>query len=177
MSKLRAGLCKEAESVSIGRRDDVKAREIMTANVTSVQDDSTVEDAARLMTGRHISGLPVVNAAGALIGLVTELDLSSKQGRTVADIMSRSVISVSADTEVEEVAHLLTNARIRRVPVLEGDKLVGILSRSDLVRQIAMRWVCSVCGDVVRSQSVPEQCPTCHSPASAFTHQVEFPGM
>ena len=149
----------------------------MTTNVVSVQDDSTVEDAARLLTGHHISGLPVVNAAGALVGLVTELDLISKSGRTVGDIMSRSVISVSADTEVEEVAHLLTNQRIRRVPVLDGDKLVGIVSRSDLVRQIAMRWVCSVCGDVVHSQEVPQQCPTCHSPESAFTHQVAFPGM
>jgi len=155
----------------------VKAREIMTTNVVSVEQDSTIEDAARLLARHHISGLPVVNTAGALVGLVTEHDLIAKRGRTVGDIMSRSVISVSADTDVDQVAHLLTDQRIRRVPVMDGEKLVGILSRSDLVRQIAMRWVCSVCGEQVRSTEVPAQCPACHSPQSAFVHQVEFPGM
>jgi CBS domain-containing protein len=155
----------------------VKAREIMTSNVVSVDQDSTIEDAARLLARHHISGLPVVSGTGALVGLVTEHDLIAKSGRTVGDIMSRSVISVSADTEVEQVAHLLTNQRIRRVPVMEGDKLVGILSRSDLVRQIAMSWVCSVCGETVRSPKVPQQCPACHSPESAFTHRVDYPGM
>lgn len=155
----------------------MKARELMTPNVVSVEQDSTIEDTARLLARHHISGLPVVNSIGALVGLVTEHDLIAKQGRTVGDIMSRSVISVSPDTEIEQVAHLLTDQRIRRVPVIDGEKLVGILSRSDFIRQIAMRWVCSVCGDVVRADHVPQQCPTCHSPASAFVHQVEFPGM
>ncbi|MBC8078212.1 MAG: CBS domain-containing protein, partial [Chloroflexales bacterium] len=115
----------------------MKVREIMTANVISVHDTSTVEDAARLLARHRISGLPVVDENGALIGLVTEHDLIAKTGASVGDIMTRGVVSVSADTEIEEVTHLLTNKRIRRVPVLDGNKLVGILSRSDLVRQIA----------------------------------------
>ena len=109
--------------------------------------------------------------------LVTEHDLIAKGGATVADIMSRSVISVTEDTDVEEVAHLLTNRRIRRVPVLRGDQLVGIVSRSDLVRQIAMRWVCPVCGEVVRGPEAPEQCPRCHAPKNVFTHETMNPGM
>lgn len=149
----------------------------MTTNVISVREGATIEDAARLLARHRISGMPVVNEAGNLVGLVTEHDLISKEGHTVADIMSRSVISVSADTDVEEVSHLLAIQHIRRVPVLQGGKVVGILSRSDLVRQIAMRWVCSVCGEIVRSPNVPLNCPRCGASQDAFTHEVEPPGM
>lgn len=155
----------------------MKVREIMTSGVVSVPEDSTIEDAARALSRHRISGLPVVNAAGGLVGLVTEYDLISKKGHTVADIMSRGVISVTEDTDVEEVSHLLTNRRIRRVPVLSGDRLVGIVSRSDLIKQIAMRWVCPVCGEVVRGPEAPEQCPRCHAPKDVFTHQTMNPGM
>ncbi len=155
----------------------MKVKDVMTGNVVSVLDDSTIEDAARLLARHHISGLPVLNHAGQLVGLVTEYDLIARQGQTVADIMSRGVISVTEDTDVEEVAHLLTNRRIRRVPVLSGDQLVGIVSRSDLVRQIAMRWVCPTCGEVVRGAEAPDQCPGCHAPKSVFIHETMQPGM
>ena len=155
----------------------MKVKEIMTTSVISVPEDATIEDAARLLARYRISGLPVVNADGALVGLVTEYDLISKPGQAVADIMSRSVISVSPETDMEEVSHLLTNRRIRRVPVLQGDQLVGIVSRSDLIKQIAMRWVCPTCGEVVRGPEAPEQCPRCHAPKSAFTHEMMQPGM
>jgi CBS domain-containing protein len=155
----------------------MNVREIMTSDVISVSEDSTIENAARILARHRISGLPVLNADGSLTGLVTEYDFISKQGHTVADIMSRGVISVTEDTDVEEVSHLLTNRRIRRVPVLRGDRLVGIVSRSDLVKQIAMRWVCPVCGEVARGPAAPEQCPRCHSPKSVFTHETMNPGM
>ncbi len=155
----------------------MKAREIMTRSVISIREDAMIEDAARLLARNRISGLPVVNADGALVGLITEHDLIAKQGRTVAELMSRGVISVSADTDVEQVQHLLTNRRIRRVPVVDHGKVVGILSRSDLVRQIAMRWVCGVCGEIVRSLDAPGQCPLCGAGADAFAHDVVPPGM
>jgi predicted transcriptional regulator len=155
----------------------MKAREIMTRNVISILDEATVEDAARLLARNRISGVPVVNASGMLMGLVTEHDLIAKHGRSVSEIMSRGVITVSPDTEVEQVQHLLTNQRIRRVPVVEDGRVVGIVSRSDLVRQIAMRWVCSVCGDSVRGVEPPQQCPRCGAGESAFTHDVVQPGM
>src|SRR5688500_4476677 len=123
----------------------MKVSDVMTASVISVPETNSVEDTARVLARHGISGVPVVNGSSALIGLVTEYDLISKQGQVVADIMSRSVISVTEDTDVEEVVHLLTNRRIRRVPVLRGNRLVGIISRSDLVKQIAMRWVCPTC--------------------------------
>jgi CBS domain-containing protein len=155
----------------------MKVREIMTTTVVSVSEESTVEEAARLLASHNISGLPVVNPAGAPIGMVTEYDMIAKTGQTVGDIMSRGVISVSPGTDVEEVAHLLANRRIRRVAVLDGDRLVGIVSRSDLVKQIAMRWVCPTCGEVVRGPQAPEQCPRCHAPQSVFTHETMQPGM
>lgn len=153
------------------------ARDIMTTNVISVRTSQNIEVAARLMAQHHVSGLPVLTDGGSLVGLVTEHDLLAKQGRTVSDIMSRGVISVSPDTSAEEVAHLLANRRIRRVPVVEGDRLVGIVSRSDLVRQIALRWICDVCGEVVRDTTMPEQCPRCGAGAVAFAQDVEQPGM
>jgi predicted transcriptional regulator len=155
----------------------MKAREIMTRNVISILDEATVEDAARLLARNRISGLPVVNVGGMLMGLVTEHDLIAKQGRLVSEIMSRSVITVSPDTEVEQVQHLLTNQRIRRVPVVEDGKVVGIVSRSDLVRQIAMRWVCGVCGEKVSGEEVPSSCPRCGAGESAFVHNIVPPGM
>lgn len=155
----------------------MKAREIMTTSVVSIAESNSVEDAARLLARYRISGMPVVNESGTLVGLVTEHDLIARSGHTVADIMSRSVISVTPDTEIEAVSHLLTNQRIRRVPVLEDGKVVGILSRSDLVRQIAMRWVCEVCGHVERGSTAPDHCTACGAPQSAFTHGVVPPGM
>lgn len=155
----------------------MKASEIMTRNVISITEAGTVEEAARLLARHRISGLPVLNSEGMLVGLVTEHDLIARSGRHVNDIMSRGVISVSADTEVEQVQHLLTNQRIRRVPVVQDGKVVGIVSRSDLVRQIAMRWVCGVCGEIVRGLAAPQHCPRCGAPETAFTHDVVPPGM
>jgi len=155
----------------------MKAHEIMTRQVISILSDATVEDAARLLARNRISGLPVVNAEGMLVGLVTEHDLIARAGRLVSEIMSRSVITVSPDTEIEQVQHLLTNQRIRRVPVVENGRVVGIVSRSDLVRQIAMRWVCGVCGEIVRSLEPPAGCPRCGADQHAFVHDVVPPGM
>ncbi|NTW02660.1 MAG: CBS domain-containing protein [Oscillochloris sp.] len=155
----------------------MKAHEIMTRNVICIRDDATVEEAARLLARNRISGLPVVNPTGALVGLITEHDLIAKRGRMVAELMSRAIISVSADTDVEQVQHLLTNQRIRRVPVLEHGRVIGIVSRSDLVRQIAMRWVCAVCGEIVRSLEHPATCPCCGAGSNAFVHDVVPPGM
>src|SRR5689334_11124394 len=81
----------------------MKVKEIMTASVISVPEDETIEDAARLLARHRISGMPVVNKSGQPVGMVTEYDLISKQGQTVADIMSRGLLSVSPETETDEV--------------------------------------------------------------------------
>ncbi|MGD9890905.1 MAG: CBS domain-containing protein [Dehalococcoidia bacterium] len=147
----------------------------MTTHVITVDDKARIEDAARLLARHRISGLPVVNRSGSLIGVVTEYDLLAKTGNTVAEIMTRGVISVSPETDAEAVAHLLADRRVRRVPVLDHGRLVGIVSRSDLVQQIAMRWVCQTCGEPVRGEAAPDVCPRCGA-ADPFSHLAEVPG-
>lgn len=154
----------------------MKASEFMTSTVITIAEDETIENVARLLAHHSISGLPVVNSQGKLVGLVTEYDLISKSGKTVASIMSPGVISVSPDTDFEELTHLLTSRRIRRVLVMDGDQLVGIVSRADLVKQIAMRWVCPMCGEAVRGAEAPVKCPRCHAP-NAFVQERMQPGM
>jgi CBS domain-containing protein len=139
----------------------MKAEDVMITRVITVRADQTRQEAARLLTQHRISGLPVVNNDHVVVGVVTEYDVISKEGQTVGDIMSRGVISVTPDTDLEEVSHLLVHERIKRLPVLDQGRLVGIVSRADLVREVALHWVCPVCGEVVRSEKQPEHCPRC----------------
>jgi len=85
------------------------ARDIMTTHIVSIGPDASVRDAARLLSTYHISGAQVVDADGVLVGLVTEADLISKPGRTVADIMTRQVLTVPEDTAVDTIAQMLTS--------------------------------------------------------------------
>jgi len=88
----------------------------------------------------RISGLPVVDEDSTIIGIVTEADIISKvdrEGLRVADIMSHEVIFVSEETSVSEIAMLLTERKIKRVPIVNDGKLVGIVSRADIVHAVA----------------------------------------
>ncbi len=139
----------------------MKAEDVMTTKVITVTEHSTKQQAARLLAQHRISGLPIVNADNVVVGVVTEYDVISKEGQTVGEIMTRGVISVTPDTDLEEVGQLLVHERIKRLPVLDQGRLVGIVSRADLVREVAMRWVCPVCGEVVHSEDQPQRCPRC----------------
>ncbi len=113
----------------------MSVKEIMTKDVVTVQSATPVREVADLLSERNVSGVPVVDDEGRVLGVVSELDVVSRRGATAADIMSKQVISVTEDTDVDEVLHLFLNQRIRRVPVLsDGQHLAGIVSRSDLVR-------------------------------------------
>jgi CBS domain-containing protein len=143
------------------------ASDVMTRNVISVAPDATVAQAVELMLERGISGLFVVDATGTLAGIVTEGDLLRRDelgterrrswwlrliaspgrqaadftrthGRRVADVMTHDVISVRADAPLEEIVTLMEEHRIKRVPVLEGDRVVGVVSRADLLRALAV---------------------------------------
>jgi CBS domain-containing protein len=155
----------------------MKVKEIMTSDVITVLEDSTVEEAARLLTHHRVRGLPVVNQSGALIGIVTEYELVSKEGRTVAGIMNRGVITISSETDVEHVAYLLSNRQIRCLTVVDGGQVVGLVSQANLIQQMTMRWICPVCGERIRGLEAPEQCPRCHAPRSGFTQEVLPPGV
>jgi rubrerythrin len=90
--------------------------------------------------------------------------------------MTASVISVSEDTDVDDVRHLLVERRIRRVPVISGQRLAGIVSRGDVVALLTTEWVCQVCGEAARGQHPPARCPRCHAGADRFILQDASPG-
>jgi CBS domain-containing protein len=146
----------------------------MTTNVITVDPDMSVQAVAQLLSERGISGVPVVDAANHLVGIVSEGDLLHRvetgterrperltgrrrswwldtigspqelardylksHGRTAEDVMTRDVVTVTDTTELADVAMLLEIKRIKRVPVLCDGKLVGIVSRANLVRALA----------------------------------------
>jgi CBS domain-containing protein len=143
------------------------ASDVMTRSVISVAPDATVAQAVELMLERGISGLFVVDAAGTLAGVVTEGDLLRRDeldterrrswwlrliaspgrqaadftrthGRKVADVMTHDVIAVNADAPLGDIVALMEQHRIKRVPVLEGDRVVGVVSRADLLRALSV---------------------------------------
>lgn len=154
----------------------MKVAEVMTTNVITITENQTKQQAARLLSQHRISGLPVVNNNNIVMGVVTEYDIISKEGQRVGDIMTRGVISVTPDTELEDVGHILVHERIKRLPVLDQGRLVGIVSRADLVREVAMRWVCPVCGEVVYSEEHPERCPRCGAKNMPASFEPASPG-
>jgi len=113
---------------------ELVVKAIMTTDVVTVPETMPVRDLAALLAERGLTGAPVVDPAGHVLGVVSEFDLLGRAGTTCGAIMSRQVISVSEETPVEQVARLFVDHRIRRVPVLAGGRLVGIVSRGDLLR-------------------------------------------
>jgi CBS domain-containing protein len=145
----------------------MQALDIMTTDVVSLRPDATVFEAATLLTRHHVSGVPVVDDTGAVVGILSEGDLlhrvetgTGKPQRSwlgeflhstrrlaseylkenavkVGDIMTSNVIYVSPKAELSEIAELLERHHIKRVPVLEQGRLVGIVSRANLIRALA----------------------------------------
>jgi CBS domain-containing protein len=109
------------------------AADIMTRKVVTTKMDHSIWDTARVLLDKGFGGMPVVDGDGRLIGMVSGFDVISKSGTTVGEIMSRGVVYVKPDDSLDEVIHLMGLHGIRRVPVCEGDRLVGIISRSDLL--------------------------------------------
>ena len=143
----------------------MKASDVMTPDVVSVTPDSSILHAARLMLLKHISGLPVIDAAGNLVGIVTEGDFLRRaeigtqrhrtrwieflagpgkladeyvhnSGRNVNEIMTSDVYTVSEDASLEEVVHLMERRHVKRVPVMRQKRVVGIITRANLVRAL-----------------------------------------
>jgi len=154
----------------------MKVKEIMSAPVICARADASIADIATLLARHQISAVPVTDETGAVIGLVSEYDLLAKGGKLARDIMSPGIISVNEEANVEDVRFLLIERRIRRVPVLAGQQLIGIVSRSDLVRQMAVQWYCDICGEPVRDEHPPELCPKCRAPAARFAQDEHPPG-
>lgn len=147
----------------------MKSKDIMTKEVLTIREDDTVEAAARLITEKDISGLPVVDENNKLKGIITEGDLirrlskisgpssieilggifplerkkdfidkiNKSMGYLVKDMMTKDVITISEDAEIEEIATLMVREKIRRIPVVDDEKkLIGIISRRDIMKNI-----------------------------------------
>lgn len=146
----------------------MKTKDIMTTTVITVAPETSVAEVARLLLDKHISAVPVLDVSGGLVGMVSEGDLMRRaegaehhqdswwlrlvsnpserasdyvksRGRSAGDVMTRDVVSVTEDTPVGQVAHLQETKQIKRVPVLRDGKLVGIVSRADLLRAVVAR--------------------------------------
>lgn len=155
----------------------MKVRDVMTRPVVHVRAGTPVADVAELLARKKISAVPITDDGGAVVGLVSEYDLLAKQGETAREIMTPGVISVTEDADVEDVRFLLIERRIKRVLVMAGPELIGIVSRSDLVRLMALHWLCAVCGEQTRGEQRPHRCPKCGAAGDRFRQEAVHPGM
>ncbi|MGE5306787.1 MAG: CBS domain-containing protein [Alphaproteobacteria bacterium] len=114
------------------------AKDIMTRDVITVSSTTTVKKLAMMLIKNQISGAPVAGKNGKIVGVVSEADIVAKKGKDVRAIMTKQIISVSEHDSVEKIAQLMTTHRIKRLPVMRGDKIVGIVSRADIVSAIAL---------------------------------------
>ncbi len=155
------------------------ARDIMTKTVTTVRPDTPLVDAIGCLVDARVSGLPVLDAAGTLVGVLTEGDLLRRvetgtettrpgwldillgpgrtardyvhsHGRLVADVMTTPVVTITADTTLADAVKLMEKRHIKRLPVLDGGALVGLVSRSDIVRAL---------GRAMRAEDAPQPGP------------------
>jgi CBS-domain-containing membrane protein len=144
----------------------MRAHHIMTRDVITVTPHTGIEDAANIMLRTHISGLPVVDDAGQLVGIVSESDFLRRseigtgrkrakwlqflmgpgwaasdfvheRGRKVEDVMTQDPVTVGEETPLEDLVRLMEKNDIKRLPVLSGKRLVGIVTRSNLLQAVA----------------------------------------
>jgi CBS domain-containing protein len=144
----------------------MKAANIMTQPVITATPESSVADAAQLMLQHRISGVPVVDGAGVVVGIITEGDLLRRtetgtalryppwrgpvigagrlardyvnaNARTIGEIMTRNVASVPSEADLTDVVRLMETLRVKRFPIIDDGRLVGIVSRADFLRPLA----------------------------------------
>jgi CBS domain-containing protein len=144
----------------------MRAHQIMARSVVTVTPETTIADAANVMLQRHISGLPVIDANGKLVGIVSEgdfirrseigtgrrrgrwlrfilgpgksaSDFVHEHGRKVSEVMTKSPLTITEDASLAEIVELMEKHHIKRLPVMRGDKVVGIVSRANLLQAVA----------------------------------------
>ena len=144
----------------------MKAQDIMSRMVVGVRADTDIEQAIKIMLDRHMSGLPVLDKSESLIGIVTEGDFMQRpevgverrrprwlqfllspgrladeythtHGRKVEEVMTTEVITANMDTPLEDIIHLMSRNRIKRIPIVSGSKVVGIVTRADVLRALS----------------------------------------
>jgi CBS domain-containing protein len=144
----------------------MRAHQIMTRSVITVTSETSILKAANLMLQRHVSGLPVMDAAGKLVGIVSEGDFLRRSeigtrrkrsrwlqfilgpgeeatsfvhehGRKVSEVMTREPLTITEDTTLENIVKTMENNNVKRLPVMRGETLVGIVSRANLLQAVA----------------------------------------
>lgn len=164
------------ERSALGLPAQATAGDIMTSPVITVSPDTAAAEIAAKLTRHGINSVPVVDESGVLLGLVSEFDVLAKKGGTARDLMSTALITVTPGCPIDDVRHLLIDRRIRGVPVARDGRLVGIVSRGDLLAAMATEWVCQTCGEPVRGERPPPVCPRCGGDADRFGLQEQPPG-
>lgn len=163
----------------------MQAKDIMTTPVVSVSDTSTVQEVAKILLDQRISAVPVVDSSGHVVGIVSEGDLmhraeagtgrqrswwlslfADKQtlahefvkehSRKVSDVMTRNVITAAPEAQLSAIATLLEKNRIKRVPIIKNGKLVGIVSRANLLHSLASLHAQSKSAAVVDDSTIRE---------------------
>lgn len=120
----------------------MKARDLMKVNLVTATEDMPLSEAARLLIENRITGLPVVDGAKRIVGVITEMDLMRtlaephQPWHVVADLMTQHPVTVAADAPLHDVFDCLMSHNFRRVLIEEEGKLVGLISRTDLLPTI-----------------------------------------
>ena len=118
------------------------AKEMMTTQVMTVKPYTSIKDAMQLLVGIEISGLIVTDDNDDILGIVTERDLLvayeflGQVRGPISNYMNKNIVGIQEDTTFEEISKLLVQGDIRRVPVLRGTKVVGVISRRDLLKAV-----------------------------------------
>jgi CBS domain-containing protein len=134
----------------------MKVREVMSKNVASCTGEDRMEEVASKMQSLNVGSIPVVNK-GQVIGMVTDRDLAIRgmaenQDGNVSQVMSGSVVTISPEASLEEAAALMAQHQVRRLPVVEGGQLAGIISIGDLsVREQANESAGSALSDISKN--------------------------
>jgi CBS domain-containing protein len=143
------------------------AREVMSTPVITVRPETSLKEVAEQMTAHRVSGLPVVDHFGAVVGIISESDILAKleygrsdgQGhgvltlldqlahavgpdrklhaRTAGEVMTTAVVTAGPAASVRELIHLMTVHRINRIPIVESGRLIGVVTRADILRTLA----------------------------------------
>jgi CBS domain-containing protein len=163
----------------------MRAADVMTSDVITATPDDLVQDVAKTLLKHRISGLPVVDKLGKLVGIVSEGDLMRRtetntdahrswwlrlltdqetlatdyvrsHARRISDIMTNQVVAAAPNTPLRDIASLMERNRIKRVPIVEGGQVVGIVSRANLLQAFASMYIAPSAGGAADDKTIRE---------------------
>ncbi len=138
----------------------MRVKSIMSAGVYTVAVDDTAQNLLRLLAQYSLNGLPVINRQSQLVGFVSRSDADAREGEFVRDIMTPHVWAIDPEMEIERAEVLFAEYQVKRLPILDNGRLVGIISRGDIINMNAGRWRCGICG-ALYAGFPPDHCDAC----------------